>query len=154
VTVPQTANKLLWQHPVTGWQLLFTQVSTFVQSLSDVQQPAIGVCTHEPVDGLQAAVLHGLAGQLTGVSSHPPVAGLHAETVHWSGATQTFWCASHVWVERLQEAIVHRLGAVQSASASQHPGIGAPEHWPLAVHASGPVQTCWSSHDTPAFATF
>ena len=152
--MPHTANRLLWQHPTTGWQPPETQASTLVQSLSDVQQPAIGVCTHAPLDGLHVAVLHGSAGQTTGVDSQSPVAGLHAETVHASGATQTFCCVSQVWLVRLQVATVQRLGAVQSASSSQHPGIGAPTHCPLAVQASGPVQTCWSLHDAPALATF
>ena len=152
--MPQTANRLLWQHPTTGWQPPETQASTLVQSLSDVQQPAIGVCTHAPLVGSQAAVLHGSAGQLTGVDSQSPVVGLHAETVQRSGATQTFCCVSHAWVVRLQAAIVHRLGAVQSASSSQHPEIGGPTHWPLAVQASGPVQTRWSSQDAPVFGTF
>ena len=152
--MPQTVNRLLRQHPVTGWQLPATHDSTLVQSLSDVQQPATGVWTHAPVDGSQAAVLHGSAGQLTGVSSQLPVPGLQAETVHRSGATQAFWCVSHVWLVRLQAAVVHRLGAVQSAFSSQHPGIGGPAHWPLAVQASGPVQTRWSSQDAPVFGTF
>jgi hypothetical protein len=89
--VAQTKKTLLWQHPARGSQLPETQTSTFVQSSSDVQQPAIGVCPHAPFVGLHAAVLHGSAGQITGVDSQPPVVGLHAETVHASGATQTFW---------------------------------------------------------------
>ena len=145
---------VLWQHPNRCWQVPATQASRAPQSLSVVQQPGIGVCPHVPFAGLHVPVLHGSAGQTTGVDSQSPVAGLHAETVHASGATQTFCCVSQVWLVRLQVATVQRLGAVQSASSSQHPGIGAPTHCPLAVQASGPVQTCWSLHDAPALATF
>jgi hypothetical protein len=145
---------VLWQHPVWGWHIPDTQTSTLVQSLSEVQHPVIGVCTHVPFVGSHCAVLQGFAGQITGVDSQSPVVGLHAETVHRSGGTHTFCCVWQVWVPRLHVAIVHRLGAVQSASSSQHPGIGGPTHCPLAVQASGPVQTRWSSQAAPVLGTF
>ena len=55
---------------------------------------------------------------------------------------------------RLHTAVVHRLGAVQSASCSQQKGIDCPAHCPLAVQVSGPVQTRPSLQGAPVFATF